>query len=203
MKAPPARRYVQIGVPAAVALLFIVPVWLNGRTAGLPASGGAALTDAGGSVRQEDMPLPRITGPTLTGGSFDPGTLRGKVVVMNVWNPDCPPCRQEAPTLAASWRALRGRSDVAMLGLMFVGPAWPDDRPAARRFVSDEGLTYPTVVDAGSRVANALAIPGIPVTVIADPSGRVRYLIVGRARAGQIQMLVSRLAPAGDYTPAS
>jgi peroxiredoxin len=144
-----------------------------------------------------DAPFPRITGPTLAGGAFDPATLRGKVVVMNVWNQDCPPCRREAPTLATAWRGLRGRPDVAMLGLMFAGRGWPDDRPAARRFASDAGLTYPTVVDVSSRIVNALAIPGIPVTVVADQRGRVRYLIVGPARPGEIEMLVSRLSPGG------
>jgi thiol-disulfide isomerase/thioredoxin len=179
-------------VPLAVALLFILPLALGDSE-----SGSAGTLAADGAVRPADMPLPPIEGPTLHGGSFAPGSLRGKVVVMNVWNPDCPPCVQEAPALAAAWHALRGRPDVAMLGLMFVGRGWPDDRASARRLAAANGLSYPTVVDGDSRIVDALALPGIPVTIVADASGRVRFTIVGRAQPGQIQMLASQLVQAG------
>jgi peroxiredoxin len=197
MAAPPARRFVQLGIAAAVALLFLVPLALSGSDTG----SAGALSAGEGTVRSVDLPLPRVEGATLAGHAFDHGSLRGRVVVMNVWNPDCPPCEQEAPALAASWHALRGRPDVAMIGLMFVGRGWPDDRTAARRFAAANGLSYPMVVDARTRVSDALAIPGIPVTAVADRSGTVRYLIVGRALPGQIEMLVSRLSPAGGLAP--
>ena len=84
----------------------------------------------------------------------------------------------------------------AVIGVMYVGGGWPDDRDAARRFTAGFGITYPTVVDEGSRLAHAFAIPGIPVTVVADRSGRLAYRILGPVRPGEIDALVSRLSGA-------
>src|SRR5438067_11638091 len=129
MRGPPLRRYVQVGAPLLVAAVFVVPLWLRG-------SDGQAATTLSSplGVRTVNEPLPAIEGPTLTGERFDGTALRGRVAVINVWNPDCPPCRQEAPVLAQAWKALGHRPNVAMIGLMFIGGDWPDDRTAARRF---------------------------------------------------------------------
>jgi thiol-disulfide isomerase/thioredoxin len=137
-------------------------------------------------------PLPAVDGPTLAGGTFSPADYRGHVLVVNVWNPDCPPCREEAPALAAASAALQGKG-VVFVGVMYVGGNWPDDRAAARAFVAAHGLRYPVIVDAGSRLARSLAIPGIPVTIVADASGSMRYRIAGAVRPGELERLVAGL----------
>ena len=88
-------------------------------------------------------PLPSFSGATLGGGSFGPTDYAGRVLVVNFWNYDCPPCRQEQPVLQAAWTALRGKG-VSFVGVMFVGgvPAWPDDRIAARAYLQTYGVTH-------------------------------------------------------------
>ncbi|TMK85703.1 MAG: TlpA family protein disulfide reductase [Actinobacteria bacterium] len=139
-------------------------------------------------------PMPAISGTTLAGRPFGSADYRGKVVVVNFWNYDCPPCRQEQPLLQSSWNALATKG-VSMVGVMFVGgfPPWPDDRTAARAYLERFGVTYPAIVDEGSAIARRFGIPGIPTTVIVDRTGQMRFRILGRVRPGQLDQLIDEL----------
>ena len=138
--------------------------------------------------------MPRLSGPTLGGGSFGPADYRDKIVVVNFWNYDCPPCRQEQPILQADWASLESKG-VSFVGVMFVGgvPPWPGDRAAARAYLQQFGVTYPAIVDEHSSIARSFAIQGIPTTVIADGNGRLRFRVLGRVRPGQLEQLISEL----------
>ena len=82
---------------------------------------------------------------------------------------------------------------------MFVGgfPPWPDDRTAARAYLERFGVTYPAIVDESSSIARNFGIQGIPTTVIADRSGRLRFRILGRVRPGQLETLIDQIG-SGD-----
>ena len=138
--------------------------------------------------------MPAIAGTTLAGTSFGPADYAGKVVVVNFWNYDCPPCRQEQPVLQADWASLRSKG-VSFVGVMFVGgvPAWPGDRAAARAYLQQFGVTYPVLVDDHSSIARSFAIQGIPTTVVADANGRLRFRVLGRVRSGQLEQLINEL----------
>jgi thiol-disulfide isomerase/thioredoxin len=201
MPAVPARRYVQVGVPLLIGAIFLVPLWL-GHT---PSAGsnGSDLA-AGGSTAAGPMiarrpavqtasgTMPPIGGESLAGTPFRVELTGASAVVVNVWNPDCGPCRDEAPALAAAWSGLRHHG-VRLVGVMYVGRGWPDDRDAASDFVKRYGLSYPMVVDTSSDFVREAGIPGIPVTLIADGAGNLRYRILGPAREGQIESLVRGL----------
>ena len=138
-------------------------------------------------------PMPAVSGPGLTGGAIGPTTYRGKVVVVNFWNYDCPPCKAEQPLLQSVWDHLRGRG-VVVLGVMYVGGNWPGDPAAARDYLREHGVTYPTLMDGGSELAQALGIVGIPTTIVADRSGHLRDKIVGQVHGDELETLVARLA---------
>ena len=191
MRAPPARRFLQVGLPLAFGALVLVPLWL-GRAGTSPRASGA-LPSSSPSAQPTRGPLPALSGPTLSGAAFDPATVRGHVVVVNFWNPDCPPCAREAPAIAEAWSTLRGQG-VTFVGVMYVGGTWPDDAVAARSFATRYGLGYPIVVDRGSPIAREAGIPGIPITVVADADGVMRYRIVGPVRAGQLESLVRSIS---------
>lgn len=142
--------------------------------------------------------MPAISGTTLFGKPFGPPDYQGKFVVVNFWNYDCPPCRQEQPVLQADWTALRNKG-VSMVGVMFVGgvPPWPNDHGDAREYLERFGVTYPAIVDESSSIARSFGIQGIPTTVIADRSGHLRFRILGMVRPGQLEELIGEVGTGG------
>jgi peroxiredoxin len=140
--------------------------------------------------------LPTISGSTLTGGTITPADYRGKVVVLTFWNPECPPCRKELPALRSDWSAL-GPLGVQFISVLYVGGDWPNDLGGAKEYMQKAGLDYPGIVDQDSRLARATHIPGIPVTIVADSSGQMRYQILGGVQPGELTGLVSQLSKAG------
>jgi thiol-disulfide isomerase/thioredoxin len=173
----------------AIGAALIVPRVVNRGSSPTPPSNDSYL------VAPTTGPLPAISGTTLEGVRFGPTDYQGHVVVVTFWNPDCPPCRREAPALQAAEDTLRRSSSAVFVGVMYVGGNWPDDRDAAREFLESFGLTSPTVVDEGSKLAEAFAIPGIPVTIVADASGAMRYRITGGIQNGELERLVGTLGP--------
>ena len=145
-------------------------------------------------VAKVSGPLPSMAGTTLTGATLSPADYRGHVVVINFWNPDCPPCRKEAPELETQWQRLRSLG-VRFVGVVYVGGNWPDDPSAARTYVRDYGLDYPSIVDGRSSIARAAAIQGIPETIVADSSGQMRYRVLGGVKPGELVALITGLSP--------
>jgi cytochrome c biogenesis protein CcmG, thiol:disulfide interchange protein DsbE len=136
--------------------------------------------------------MPALEGSLLGGGRFPAAEYRGKVVVVNFWNPFCGPCIEEAPNLVRAWRDLRGEG-VLVVGVHYVGGSWPSSVAAAKRFLRRHGVTYPILEDPSSELAREFGIQGIPSTIIADATGELRFRILGGVKPGQVQDLVAEV----------
>jgi len=174
-------------VRRAVPSLLVVALLLAACSSG-PADERGDLLAAKVSGR-----LPSLSGTTLGGRSFGPAAYRGHVVVVNFWNPACPPCRTEAPELRTAWQHLSPLG-VRFIGVMVAGLHWPDDESGARAYVREFGLRYPVVVDKGAAIALAARVPGIPVTIVADASGQMRYRVLGALKPGELTALIAGLS---------
>ena len=109
--------------------------------------------------------LQRLSGD----GDVSLRSLRGKTVVLNFFASWCEPCKREAPVLEQLWKSDR-TDHVVVLGVD-TGPDAPGD---GRRFVTVHGITYPVVFDPnGDVAANRYALPGLPVTYVLNPQGRI------------------------------
>lgn len=157
---------------------------------------GATLRDALGRGEAVELPafelrilapgrlspeLETALGPALRDGVLRSDELRGIPVVLNIWASWCGPCRDESPSLRAVWR------DAAPLGALVLGLNQQDVRASARRFLADEGLTYPSVRDPTDATSKNLGAVGVPETFAIDVRGR----IVGH-RAGAISTETAR-----------
>lgn len=169
-----------------------------------PRPSGAAGTRTGGAGRYplgvtrypaaERVPAPVLAGPLLSGGRLALSSLRGHVVVLNVWASWCQPCTAESPALVSEARATAGA------GVRFVGVDETDPGPAARSFVATIGSPYPHLVDADGSMLAALArwLPtAVPGTLVIDPQGRVAARVIGVTTASQVDGVVRELSASG------
>jgi thiol-disulfide isomerase/thioredoxin len=171
---------------ALVGPLALVPLltgMLSGCSGGSVGSSGDQGYVAGKgiitSVKAADRKQPgEVSGTTLAGARASLSDYRGKTVVVNVWGSWCPPCRAEAPMLAAAARDLAGK-DVVFLGINSRNPEQAGPRAFERRFK----IPYDSIYDPGGRTLLAfhgtLPANAIPSTVVVDPQGRVAASVVG------------------------
>lgn len=162
---------------AGLAVLLLVA-----GCGGVEGTGTRGYTEGDGSITvvpAHDRHKPgEVSGTTLDGAKISLEQYAGHVVVMNVWGSWCPPCRKEAPTLAASARALRAE------GVVFLGINTRDNsRDNAIAFEKANGVPYPSLFDPEGKSLLAfrgtLPLNTIPSTVIVDRQGRVAASILG------------------------
>ena len=106
--------------------------------------------------------------PVLGGsGTRSVASLRGKVVVLNVFAGWCTACIGEAPLLEREQRALL-RHGGTVLGVTYL-----DDSNDAQRFVAAHHLTFPVIRDVNSKLVPSLGTTGVPETFVIDRRGRI------------------------------
>ncbi len=128
-----------------------------------------------------DEPLPRLEGS----GTGQIADYRGKWVLVNFWASWCPPCRDEAPTLQRFYKRNRG-GDFVVLGI--------DQRDLTddgRRFVRDNGLTYPQLRDGEGERSDAFGMTGLPESFLVDPNGDLALIHRGPVDARYLERYVT------------
>jgi len=99
--------------------------------------------------------------------------LRGYPVVANVWASWCGPCQFEFPVLQKL--SARYGKQVA-----FIGVNSEDDEAAAKTFLREEPVPYPSYTDGDKAIARSLgASVGLPDTAFFDRQGKLIYLKQG------------------------
>lgn len=164
---------VLLGVGAAAAVVAGLAL-IQLRSQGTSAVGGFTVADYQARAEAQNTPAPDFELPSLEDGKpIRLSSFRGHVVVLNFWASWCAPCRLEAPGLR------RVSERYADEGVRFLGVDYRDDEAAARAFVDEFRLTYPSVSDPSGSLAYDFELIGFPTTFIIDPAGTIRYRFVG------------------------
>jgi thiol-disulfide isomerase/thioredoxin len=136
-------------------------------------------------VAEMDRPLPRLVGETLDGTRLDAAAhAGGQVLVINVWAHDCAPCRTEQPELVAL------ASRYADEGVRFLGINYDDDLDAARAWVREFDVPYPSLFDRSGRTAAQLGYPALPDTYVVDREGTIRWVVFGATDGPELAGLI-------------
>jgi len=120
-------------------------------------------------------------------------------VIVNVWATWCVPCREEFPDL------LRVHRELAPEGvrLILVSADFPRNAEAARRFLAEQGVDFPTFRMTGKDAAFIDGLDprwsgALPATWIYDGSGRVRHFWEDKAPYATIRSLTLDAAAVGE-----
>jgi cytochrome c biogenesis protein CcmG, thiol:disulfide interchange protein DsbE len=104
--------------------------------------------------------------------------LRGHPVVVNKWASWCGPCRSEFPYFQRE--SARLGKEVAFLGLNS-----RDEDPAARRFLAEYPVPFPSYADPEEEIARAYkAANYYPMTIFIDARGEVVFVHPGEYKSG-------------------
>jgi peroxiredoxin len=94
-------------------------------------------------------------------------SLRGKVVLVNVFAGWCPPCTTEAPILRNAQRMLE-KNDGTVLGVTF-----QDSSTDARSYMRKNDLEFPVLLDPGDNFTHSWGVNEPPETFIVNRQGQV------------------------------
>jgi DsbE subfamily thiol:disulfide oxidoreductase len=170
------------GVPSRLLRFLILPclaLLLGSACSG----GGDSIT----GVARVDEPLPTLAGKTLDGDRLNASAhADGSILVINVWADWCGPCRREQPQLVRL--ADRYRDEVRFLGINY-----QDDRDAARAWVEEFGVPYPSLYDPSGRTAVDLGFPFLPDTYVVDREGTIRWVVFGESDEKELAGLIDDL----------
>jgi peroxiredoxin len=103
----------------------------------------------------------------LQGKTWTLKDLKGKVVLVNFWATWCPPCRKEMPDLDALYNRFKDQG--------FVILAISEDEETAKvdPFIAEHKISYPILLDPGSKVNKLFQVEGIPKSFVYDREGKL------------------------------
>ena len=124
-------------------------------------------------------PVPAYGAVTMAGDSLDLASMKGSVVLLNVWATWCIPCRREVPELQALHQSYHAKG-LRVWGVSIDGGEADADVAA---FAQDFHMTYSILRDPGERVLSVFRIQGVPASYLIDREGVVRWKTLGPFKA--------------------
>lgn len=166
--------------------------WLQRKTTACIVA--AAMTTLAACAAPERQGPPRVGEPTpayqavtLEGDTVSLASLRGDVVLLNLWATWCTPCREETPYLQEIFEEHRDR------GFQIVGASMDtrNQADAVRMFVEEYDVTYTILHDSGMRGMDIYQALGLPATFLIDREGTLRWLRFGPIPEGDPEFLAA------------
>ena len=134
---------------------------------------GVAFSGSKKPSKKEAVPAPNFKLDVLDDGSRALRDYRGKIVLLDFWSINCPPCRRAVPHLAILYEKYKSKGFVA-LGISFDRK----DIDGLRAFIEKYSVTYPILLGTMD-VARAYGVRSIPTMFLLDRKGNVRLHRIG------------------------
>jgi peroxiredoxin len=119
------------------------------------------------------QPAPDFALKSSTGKNLRLSEYRGDVVMINFWATWCGPCRQEMPLLDQLYARYH------RVGFHLLAVNIDDDSRRAMDMVQELGVSFPVLFDERKDVSKLYDVDAMPVTILIDREGVVRFVHQG------------------------
>ena len=128
------------------------------------------------SAAQQSYPLLGAAAPNFAlraanGGNVRLSEHRGEVVVLSFWSSRCYPCRAQLVALSRSLATYRSA------GLAVYGIGVDDDPVQSQDFAHSVAVEFALLLDPTKVVSRSYQVDNLPMTVLIDRNGTVRYVL--------------------------
>jgi thiol-disulfide isomerase/thioredoxin len=134
----------------------------------------------------ESSQAPDFQLESLDGSSIKLADLRGRPVLINFWATWCGPCQQEMPLIEQYYQ--KYKPDLVVLAVNNDEP-----KPDVQAYVTNLNLTFPVLLDPGTKVEDLYRVRAFPTTFFVDKSGTIRYQHIGILNEGQLVQYLAQL----------
>ena len=121
----------------------------------------------------QEKPAPEFHLKNLDGQIVSLSDFRGKPVLINFWASWCQPCREEMPYLQQVYDEWTGK------GLVLLTIDIGETPAAINKFLAENNLSLPVLLDSDKQVGQEYGITGIPETFLIDKNGIIRKKQIG------------------------
>jgi len=115
----------------------------------------------------------------MDGKNLRMSEFRGQVVLVNFWARWASDSRQEMPALD------RINTTYNRAGLVVIGVSIDEDLGRAREFAGAMKVSYPILFDTGSAISRDYLLQKMPMTILVDRAGVVRFSNAGFRRGDE------------------
>jgi peroxiredoxin len=106
---------------------------------------------------------------TMDGSRFKVADHTGKPVLLYFWATWCPICGLQKSSIQSI------SQDYPVVSIA----SWSEAATEVRRYMRDNGLTFPVVLDEDGQLAQSFGLKGVPASFILSPTGQVEYVETG------------------------
>jgi len=124
----------------------------------------------------------------LKGGQITvPDDFKGKVVIIRFWVDTCKACAKEMPEIDQTYNKYKDR------GLAVLAVNAGQSREAAETFGSRLKITYPILLDPGSKVTKQYGVKAVPFTFVINREGIITKRILGETQSESFEKMIRDL----------
>jgi peroxiredoxin len=124
---------------------------------------------------QQGFLAPDFELQTLSGETIRLSDLRGQAVLINLWATWCPPCRAEMQSIEKVYQEYREAGFIVLA----VNMTNQDTFSAIQPFVTEQGLTFPILLDENGKAANAYQMQSLPSSYFIRRDGIINEVVIG------------------------